>query len=169
MLYYFIVVESALIQNPLSCDQHAFRRGYSTDSRLSTMVEYAESAIIQNKFALGVFLDIQGAFDNVSVDTVIVGMKNKKIPEVFINWYCSYHKYRTVTVNHEGVKVKRFLTLAPSMEYSLWKFTTNFLERPSKNMWFRRWCMPHSNGRESPPSPFSHARGHWQGACVGKE
>ena len=33
--------ESALIQNPLSCDLHAFRLGYSTDSALSTMVEYA--------------------------------------------------------------------------------------------------------------------------------
>ncbi len=52
--------ESTLIQNPLSCDQHAFRRGYCTDSALSTMVECAESAIIQNKFALDVFLDISG-------------------------------------------------------------------------------------------------------------
>ena len=61
--------ESALIQNPLSCDQHAFWKGYSTDSALSTMVEYAESAIIQNKFTIDVFLCIQGAFDNVSIPT----------------------------------------------------------------------------------------------------
>ncbi len=66
--------------------QHAFRRGYSTDSALSTMVEYAESAIIQNKFALGVFLDIQGAFDNVSIFAVIKGMQDKNFPEVLINW-----------------------------------------------------------------------------------
>ncbi len=52
--------ESALIQNPLSCSQHAFQRGYSTDSALSTMVEYAESAIIQNKFALGIFSGYTG-------------------------------------------------------------------------------------------------------------
>ena len=56
-----------------------------------------KSAIIQNKFVLGVFLDIQGAFDNVSVDTVIKGMQDKNFPEVFINWYRSYLKYRMVT------------------------------------------------------------------------
>ena len=74
------------------------------------MVEYADSAIIQNKFALGVFLDIQGAFDNVSIDAVIKGMQDKNFPEIFINWYRSYLEYRMVAVNHEGVKVKRFLT-----------------------------------------------------------
>ncbi len=75
------------------------------------MVEYAESAIIQKKqFALGVFLDIQGAFDNVSIDAVIKGMKNKNLPNIFINWYSSYLSYRTVTVDHEGTRVKRFLT-----------------------------------------------------------
>ncbi len=70
-------LEESLIQNPLSCDQHAFQRGYSTDSALYTMVEYAVSAIIQNKFALCVFLDIQGAFDNVSIYAVIKGMQDK--------------------------------------------------------------------------------------------
>ncbi len=64
------------------------------------MVEYAESAIIQKQFALGVFLDIQGAFDNVSIDTVIKGMKDKNLPNIFINWYRSYLSYRTVTVDH---------------------------------------------------------------------
>ena len=66
--------------------------------------------IIQNRFALGVFLDIQGAFDNVSVDALIKAMQDKNFPEVFINWYRSYLKYKTVTINHEGMKVKRFLT-----------------------------------------------------------
>ncbi len=98
--------ESARIQNPLSCDQHAFRRGYSTDSALSTMVEYAETAIIQNRFALGVFLDI--SFDNVSIDAVIKGMQDKNTPEVFIDWYRLYLENRMVIVKHEGVK--RFLT-----------------------------------------------------------
>ncbi len=58
-------------------DQHAFRRGYCTYSALSTMVEHAELGIVQNKFALEVFLDIQGAFDNVLIDAVIKGMRDK--------------------------------------------------------------------------------------------
>ncbi len=60
--------ESSLIQKPLSRDQHTFLRGYNTDSAFSTMVEYAESVIMQKQFAFGVFLDEQGAFDNVTID-----------------------------------------------------------------------------------------------------
>ena len=37
-------------------------------------------------------------------------MQEKNFPEIFINWYRSYLKYRTVTINQEGVKVKRVLT-----------------------------------------------------------
>ncbi len=83
----WLLEESALIQNILRCDHHAFRHGCSTDSALSTMVEYAESAIIQNNFTLGVFPTIQGAFDNVSIDAVIRGMQDMNFPEFFINWY----------------------------------------------------------------------------------
>ncbi len=80
------------------------------------MVEYAESAIIQKQFALGVFLDIQGAFDNMSIDAIIKGMKDKNLPNIFINWYRSYLSYRTVTVDHEGVWVERFLTRGTPQE-----------------------------------------------------
>ena len=46
----------------------------------------------------------------MSVDAVIGGMKDKNFSEAYINRYHSYFKYRRVTVNHERVKVKRFLT-----------------------------------------------------------
>ncbi len=69
------------------------------------MVEYAESAISQKKFALGAFVDIQGAFDNVSIDLVIRGMREKNLSETFIKWYSSYLSHRSVTIHHEGVKV----------------------------------------------------------------
>ncbi len=53
------------------------------------MVEYAESGISQKKFALGAFVDIQGVFDNVSIDLVIRDMREKNLPETFIKWYSS--------------------------------------------------------------------------------
>ena len=57
---------TALRESTLSDRQHAFRKGRSTDSALTSMVEHIESALINKGFALGVFLDIQGAFDNVN-------------------------------------------------------------------------------------------------------
>ncbi len=144
--------ELSLIQKTLSWDQHAFRRGYGQDSALSTRVEYAESEIIQKQFAYGVFPDIQGVFDNVSIDAVIKGMKDKSLPNIYINWYRSFLSYRTVTVDHEGVWVKRFLTrgtpqggvLSPlawnlAFESLLQTFSTGQV----KVCGFIRWCMSH--------------------------
>ena len=57
--------EKILGKNPLNKNQHAFRRGLSTDSALSSMCTKIESSILRGQYALGVFLDISGAFDNV--------------------------------------------------------------------------------------------------------
>ncbi len=46
----------------------------------------------------------------MSIDAVIKGMQDKNFPKIFVNWYRSYLEYRTVAVNHEGVKDKIFLT-----------------------------------------------------------
>ncbi len=78
---------TALRENPLGANQHAFRPGYSTESALSNMVEYVEASFIKKGFALGVFLDIQGAFDNVPTQSILQGMRNQGLPSTFVDWY----------------------------------------------------------------------------------
>ena len=57
--------------------QHGFSKGRSTDSALTSMMEHIESALSNKGFALGVFLDIQGAFDNVNPNSILLGMVEK--------------------------------------------------------------------------------------------
>ena len=102
--------DTALRDNPLRANQHAFRRGYSTESAISNMVEYIEAALVRQEFALGVFLDIQGAFDNVSVDSVCRGMKNQNLPSLFQKWYKHLLTHRKITAEHQGSTVIRSLT-----------------------------------------------------------
>jgi len=104
------VNETALHINPLSQNQHAFRQGRSTESALSVMVGQIECALDKKEFALGVFLDIQGAFDNVNPEAVISGMRKKGIQEEIVTWYNHYLLNRTITVEHKGVNIKRKLT-----------------------------------------------------------
>ncbi len=101
--------ETSLLHNPLSVKQHAFRKGRSTESALSNMAEHIESALVKNEFALGVFLDIQGAFDNVQPESIIQGMRDKDIEEHFIRWYEHYLRNRKIEFMHQGVKTKRYL------------------------------------------------------------
>lgn len=53
------IEENILSKNPLSCNQHAFRHGVSTQTALSSLCNDIESAIYRDEIALGVFLDIK--------------------------------------------------------------------------------------------------------------
>jgi hypothetical protein len=46
------------------------QRGRSTEAALHDLVQKIEGSLNQNKFALGVFLDIDGAFDSASFGSI---------------------------------------------------------------------------------------------------
>ena len=61
--------------NPYSIYQHAFRRGRSCDSALTEVTQRIEKALSQGEKFLGVFLDIEGAFDNVTYEALFLHTK----------------------------------------------------------------------------------------------
>ena len=67
--------------------QNAYRRGKSTETALAGLVDKVESGILRNKLALGVFLDISGAFDNILLDKIIEQLRIKNFPNWMIDWY----------------------------------------------------------------------------------
>ena len=74
------------------------------------MVNEIEASVTRGGNSLGVFFDIQGAFDNVLADKVIAGMRKKDIPEIIITWYGYYLKNRSVTMSLGDKEVCRSLT-----------------------------------------------------------
>ena len=71
----------SLINDSLSKDQHAFRAKYSTESALSDFVDDIESSITRDQIALGIFLDIKGAFNNCQHTTIVEQMRLKNFPK----------------------------------------------------------------------------------------
>jgi hypothetical protein len=57
-----------LNKKTLSKAQHAFRKDKGTDSALSEVVDKIEAGMLRKEHTLGVFLDIAGAFNNLSFD-----------------------------------------------------------------------------------------------------
>ena len=102
--------DGPLKDNPLSPNQHAFRKGHSTDTALGMVTNFIESNILRDKYVLGVFLDIEGAFDNLSIRGVVESMKTRGFPKEMINWYTYYLKNRTVTVELARATKTRHLT-----------------------------------------------------------
>ena len=104
-------LESKYLQiDPLCPNQHAFRADYSTNSALSEAVDIIEQAVTRNELAMGSFMDIDGAFDNLNPTAVIEGLALKGIPPDLLAWFEQYLNGRTVTVTLKGVSVTRMLT-----------------------------------------------------------
>ena len=103
-------LEELGVIDKLSPHQHAFRKGKSTDTCLSEVVDRIESSILRNQFALGVFFDIEGAFDNVLTSKVLEGLDGKGVPHNIIGWYGHYLSNRSVTVSLGNTKRSRLLT-----------------------------------------------------------
>ena len=109
-LVYWHVNETHLLERPLSVNQHAFQRGKSTESALTGLVSKIEGALEKEGYALGVFLDIQGAFDNVSAPAIVKGMEAKHFSQKTIDWYEHYLRNRSMVTSINGISVTRNLT-----------------------------------------------------------
>ena len=76
--------DGALLRNPLHSNQHAYQVGKSVDSALHTLVGRLEKAIDQKEYALAVFFDIAGAFDNAQFGSMEQALRGKGVDETLI-------------------------------------------------------------------------------------
>ena len=90
--------------------QHAFRKGHSTELALSQVVDKIESAIYDQKLAVAVFLDIEGAFDNLDTAAAVKAMKGHGVEPTVVKWYSHYLKNRTSHVQYGHKTNERLLT-----------------------------------------------------------
>ena len=58
-------MDLSLEDHPIHKNQHGFQRGRSTETAISKTVNYIEKHINSGREVLGVFLDIQAAFDTI--------------------------------------------------------------------------------------------------------
>ena len=94
-------------QEALNKKQHGFRKGSSTVSALHKVIRTIEKRINKKGFVLGTFLDIEGAFDNVSFDSITKAIHKSKVDESTANWISSMVKNRYITITHKNC-TKRF-------------------------------------------------------------
>ncbi len=64
----------------LTKNQHGFKKGKSTESALHTLTRRIEDAIATGNYSLGVFLDIEQAFDAVSFKAIKEALLAANIP-----------------------------------------------------------------------------------------
>lgn len=78
--------DGVLLGQPLHRKQHAFQDGKSCMSALNDLVSRAEESLESKEIALCAFLDIEGAFDNVSHAAIGRAVSGRGTPPVICRW-----------------------------------------------------------------------------------
>lgn len=94
-----------LIDKPLHSKQFAYQPGKSTVSALHQVVKRIENAIDTKEIALATFIDIEGAFDNASFQSI----KNSALDRGFnlglVNWMTNMLKNRRISTEVGGQEI----------------------------------------------------------------
>ena len=88
--------------NILYSNQHGFQSGHSTSMALLDMQDKIADAIDDNKFSLGIFLDLAKAFDTVDHSILLAKLENYGIRGVPLEWFKSYLDQRRQCVYCRG-------------------------------------------------------------------
>ncbi|CAH0712852.1 unnamed protein product, partial [Brenthis ino] len=93
-----------LVARPLSCNQHAYQKGKSTESALVALIDKAERSLEDKQTALCAFLDIEGAFDNTPTATILKGLNAKGVDITTTRWveYMLSNRCAKVTLNEHS-------------------------------------------------------------------
>jgi hypothetical protein len=78
--------DEALVLMPLHPNQHAYEAGKSVETAAHQLVVWVEKALDQQETALGVFLDIEGAFNNTCYDTMCDALVRHGSDYTIVRW-----------------------------------------------------------------------------------
>ncbi|OXU32168.1 hypothetical protein TSAR_012297 [Trichomalopsis sarcophagae] len=98
------IKEYILKDNPLCNEQHAYREERSIESALHGAVSLIEEHIKGGGYAVGDFLDTEGAFNNTATDSICKAAKDKGIP--LIKWIMNMISNRKLTVTRGNTTAK---------------------------------------------------------------
>ena len=83
--------------------QHGFRKNKSTESAISETVNYIEKHMANDEDVIGVFLDIQAAFDTIQPLAIKQALHNHNLDDKLVDWYYNFLTHRHLITEHNGV------------------------------------------------------------------
>ena len=119
------------LEHLTTTNQHGFKRNFSTDSAIHKLTRKIENSISNGNQALGIFLDIEGAFDNISFTAIKDSLERHRLPPTISNWIYFMVSNRTIALTLSGCTITRTISrgcpqggvLSPF----LWNLTLNNL------------------------------------------
>ena len=91
------------LEASLSPKQYGFRKGCSTEAAILKLVSLVETSLKVGNYSLGIFLDIQGAFDNIPFIAIKEALEKTKAKGNVSNWILHFISTRKLKLNLKGV------------------------------------------------------------------
>ena len=111
--------------------QFGFKKGCSTEAALHKVTHTIERRIANKGYVLGVFLDIEGAFDNVSFKAISDAIKTTKVDPATAQWIINMVTNRFITLNHKDkskrVRIRRGCPQGGILSPFLWNLVVDDL------------------------------------------
>ena len=82
--------------------QFGFRKDFSTDHAILTLLVSIQKALDDRQFACGIFIDLEKAFDTVSHDILLEKLNHYGVRDITNDWFRSYLIDRTQFVSING-------------------------------------------------------------------
>ena len=87
----------------LNCNQYGFRAKHSTYMALLDMYDKISDAIDQNKYSVGVFIDLSKAFDTIDHKILCCKLEHYGVRGLPLRWFADFLSNRKQCVNYNNV------------------------------------------------------------------
>ena len=98
--------EKVLKKKPLNHRQHAYQSGRSCDSALHDLVNKIEYGLDAGHYTLSVFIDIQGAFDNATFESMCLATESFGVDPMITNWIYAMLSSRLLQTGENEDKIR---------------------------------------------------------------
>ena len=119
------------MEDSLSKKQFGFKKGTSTETALHKVIHKIEKRIAKKGYVLGTFLDIEGAFDNVSFKAISEAIDQSPLDSSTAGWIKNMVTNRHVTITHKNatrrIKTKRGCPQGGVLSPFLWNLVIDDL------------------------------------------
>lgn len=138
------MVKGQIPDELLNFKQHAYVKGRSVETALHEVVHNIEKSFVDKAYTLAIFVDIEGAFNNVQTDTLIQSLAEFKVDRVLIDWIDHMLRNRWINCGAKNINIRdRVFQGTPQggiLSPLLWVTTINSLLRALTDEGFRPVC-----------------------------
>ena len=106
-LFLYHCNDDSNLQTRFSAFQYGFKAGVSTETALHELVRRIELSLGKKRTALRIFLDIVGAFDNITCKGNADALQELEVSPFLVRWIENLLRHRTVQVELNDEKIKR--------------------------------------------------------------